>query len=219
MIQSLSLIHKDWLAIAFEMSPENPALAMLKNNARIQNRVLERVLADQNVMMNEAAIDPKDIGGIDAKLVSAPAETLLRTARWAGAAWHGQDLRGVLLSDDIARLVAELGDDVFEHARRNAISRAPDDRSSSKDTATFTDRTRREAETCLAAWAASLPRPLSVLIRLRFPKFPNHAIPDGTKALAPPLQPSETRAEAFRLAARSVMAIDEAASPLSEAIP
>lgn len=210
MTACLTRIDASWIAAALQLPEGDPMLRIVRASPRLGARVLARVLEAQGLTARDVALGPEDLSGIDATLLKAEAADLLRAALWAAAAWHGQALRRVVLSRDAARLADALGADAFAHARRAAVPRAPNPQDSPRDAmATGTDadflaaRIRTEAEACLAAWTASLPEPLGVLIRLRFPVVPGHAGPDGSRALTAPLKPCEARAEALRAAARA----------------
>jgi hypothetical protein len=118
--------------------------------------------------------DPAALEPVDLALASASGAVFESVALCAGAVWHAQRVRALMLGADIALLRARFGD-----ATRNAALRyaalAPDDGRSSgsgpgvgDDAGALADAIERDGARCISAWIDVLPGWAAARVRLKW---------------------------------------------------
>jgi hypothetical protein len=152
-------------------------------------RLAER--ASQLLAERLGAGDPATLEPADRALASSAAATLETVALAAGAVWHAQRVRALVLGADIALLCARFGDGTRDAALRHAAL-APDDRhlAAPNDTTdgaeALADDIQRDGVRCMAAWIDTLPGWAAARIRLKWPPT-NTPLDDAARACAVPI--------------------------------
>lgn len=120
----------------------------------------------------------------DAALATAPADALDAMTFSAGAVWHAQRVRGVVLGADIAALCHRCGEAAREAALRHAAL-APDDAIAlSGPPGELESDISHVGRRCVAAWIDSLPDWAAARVRLKWRAQPLPPLPDAGQAAA-----------------------------------
>lgn len=101
----------------------------------------------------------------DAALVLSSPETLLSLATAAGAVWHAQRVRALVMAADIAAFVARFG----QAARDAAMRHAPPPGVADAAGASLAADVSADAARCIQAWIATLPPWAATRMRLVHP--------------------------------------------------
>jgi hypothetical protein len=132
--------------------------------------------------------DPAALEPMDLALASAPGAVLASVALCAGAVWHAQRLRALVLGADIALLRTRIGDATRDAALRHAALAPGDgelsgrDRGVMDDAGALADAIERDGPRCLSAWIDVLPDWAASRVRLKWPGVP--ALPAGADGAA-----------------------------------
>ena len=111
--------------------------------------------------------EPGTLPEADRRLVLASTRTLERAAILAGAVWHSAQVRALVLAQDVAAFVDELGEDARDAALRHATL-APAPSGGTIPAHGLAAAIRRDGAACLSAWIDALPGWASGRMRLRW---------------------------------------------------
>jgi hypothetical protein len=129
-------------------------------------RRASRWLADAVGCGDPAALEPVDLA-----LASASVTLLDSVALCAGAVWHAQRVRALVLGSDISLLCGRLGDATRNAALRHAPPALDGSHPSGRDddAAALADAVERDGTRCMSAWLDALPHWARSRVCLKWP--------------------------------------------------
>ena len=128
---------------------------------RLEPRLSEWVFARHGRFDPPATID-----AASARAVAMPAATLVAAAGLAGAAWHGNAIRRLVVGGDVRALVEAIGPDAHAFALRHGAAAAAEP---PEGVAALIEAIGRDGYRCLAAWCAGRPAAIASLVLLKLP--------------------------------------------------